>query len=614
MAKKKKKHYKPKADKKQVVNHGKAKKRNYTLIYLLIIIVLTFFAYSNSYKGDFLNWDDNVYITNSDLIKDISNTGIKNIFLEYHNSNYHPLTTISFAIQYKLSDGKPGLFHIINFIFHLLNTLLVFYLLFVITKRPEAAFIVSLFFGIHPMHVESVSWISEHKDLLYTFFYLLATIFYVYYVKNIKKLHYLLFAFILIGLSLLSKSAAVIFPLVLFLIDYYYKRKLSFRIILEKLPFLALSVFFGVMAIYSQKSDASINMLDYSLVDRLFLSCYALIFYIFKLFFPVGLSAMHYYPLKTGGFLPFGYYLSPLVILLLIYAVYKSSKFKRDLIFGLGFYLINLLLVIQIIPVGRAIVAERYSYVPYIGLFFIIGQFLVLVFDNRLSYSQKIKIPLIAILLLYTLLFTALTWNRNDVWKNTTVLLDDIIEEYPERGFAYYARANVKVNKQNTQGAYEDYNKAIMYDPDIANAYHSRALLQYTYKNDPIAAMNDYNKAIELSPEFVTAYNDRGSLKYRMGDYKGALEDYNIAIEKRPDYYLAIKNCGLAKYQLKDYQGAIENFNKVLEMKPDYAEVYYFLGYAKYDSEDKEGACADWQKALALGYAQANNKIQENCK
>jgi len=614
MAKKKKQHNKIQSQKTTALKHKTIVKKNYTLVYVVVIVLLTFIAYSNSFKGEFLNWDDNVYINNSELIKDFSSDGIQKMFTEYHNSNYHPLTTLSFGIQYRLSDEDPVFFHIINFILHLINTLLVFYLLLLISKRPEVAFIVSLFFGIHPMHVESVSWISEHKDLLYTFFYIGALISYVIYIRNTRRVLYLLLSLILFSLSLFSKSAAVIFPLALILFDYYYKRKLSITLIVEKVPFFTLSVIFGLLAIYSQQSDSSLDMLDYSLVDRLFLSAYAVVYYIFKLFVPSSLSAMHYYPLKSGNFLPFGYYLAPLLILLIIYAVRKSGKFKKELIFGLGFYLINLLLVIQIVPVGRAIVAERYTYVPYIGLFFIIGQFLIMVADNKFKSASKLKTPLIAILVLYAIIFTAISWNRNNVWKDSTNLLNDIIKKYPDRGFAYFARGNIRVNKKDVNGAYADYNKALELDPDIPNAYHSRALLQYTLKQDPVAAMNDYNKAIELSPEFITAYNDRGSLKYRMGDYQGALEDYNIAIDKKPDYYLAIKNCGLAKYQLKDYPGAIENFNLTLELKSDYSEVYYFRGYAKFDSGDKEGACSDWKQALDMGYTQARKKIEESCK
>ena len=155
---------KSKAKKSKSKNLQKEKlKPNKSKIFLLLslIIIFTAIVFSNTIKNDFIsNWDDNVYITNSDLINDISYDGIQKMFTEYHNSNYHPLTTLSFAIQYKFSDESPNLFHIINFIFHLLNTLLVFYLIFLISKRNEVAFIVSLFFVIHPMHVESVSWIS----------------------------------------------------------------------------------------------------------------------------------------------------------------------------------------------------------------------------------------------------------------------------------------------------------------------------------------------------------------------------------------------------------------------------------------------------------------------
>ena len=252
MASKKINNPKASAHQKHLAKAKKAGKKtsSYTrgsVLVLAGIILLTLIVFSNSIGNNFVtNWDDKGYLMDNGYIKVITPESIKAIFHSYYNGNYHPLTTISYALEYKFFGFNPKPFHIDNLIIHLLNIVLVFVLMQLLMGRIEASCIAALFFGIHPMHVESISWISERKDVLYTFFYLGALINYIYYLRaEHKKKRYFVMALVLFGLSLLSKSAAISFPVLLLLIDYYHDRKFDKKIVLEKLPFLSFSVAFG---------------------------------------------------------------------------------------------------------------------------------------------------------------------------------------------------------------------------------------------------------------------------------------------------------------------------------------------------------------------------------
>jgi hypothetical protein len=260
----------------------------------------------------------------------------------------------------------------------------------------EVAAITALFFAIHPMHVESVAWISERKDLLYSFFFIsgLST-YYEYIHATANRNKWYIYTILLFLCSLLSKSTAIIFPLMLLIFDYYFRRGWKKKVLFEKIPFFLLSLVFGVITILSQKSAGAINadlMPEYNLLQRFFVVCFTTSYYIVKLFLPFNLAVLHFAPTE----LPYYYYLSPLFLLLLALLVYRSRTMKRELIFGLLFYLAGVSLTSQVIPVGYTVVSERYSYIPYIGLFFILGCFYAAV-QNK-NYFVKLK-PIINYLL-----------------------------------------------------------------------------------------------------------------------------------------------------------------------------------------------------------------------
>ena len=225
------------------------------------------------------------------------------------------------------------------------------------------------------MHVESVAWISERKDVLYTLFYLLSLLTYLQYLKTNRKAKQYIILLLFFILSLLSKVAAVTLPVLLIAIDVYKKRKITVISLLEKLPFFLLSLLFGILTILSQKNVDAFNQIStsFSVIDKIFLFSYSIIFYIFKLIAPINLSAVYYFP-EVHKTLPWQYYASLPALLILLFFIIRKSSIRKEILFGVIFFLITISVMLQIVPVGTAHTAERYTYVPYLGLLFIAGQ------------------------------------------------------------------------------------------------------------------------------------------------------------------------------------------------------------------------------------------------
>ena len=476
----------------------------YSKFLLPVILILTAIVFYNSIRNDFINnWDDQAYVINNPLIKHLSWENLKIIFTTFSIGNYHPLTILSFALEYKLFGLNPFYNHFTNYILHLLNVILVYFFIKRFSGKYWLAAITSLFFALHPMHVESVAWILERKDLLYSFFFLLSLISYCKYKLSENKYSNLLWSLLWFILSLLSKPAAVCLPLVLVLIDYYIDKKFSWKSLVSKIHFFILSLAFGVITIYAQKSLNAISDINpsFNIIYRIFLVSYSSIYYLVKVFLPFNLSVLHYYPVKSGGMFPIEYYLALPAIILIIFGVVKARQFKRELVFGLLFYFITIALVLQLIPVGQSIVSERYSYIPTIGIFFIFGQFFSFVKDNKFSFSNKIKAFLPVLLVALTIVYSFQTYERIKYWKNGIVLFTDVIKKYPEEGFGWWGRGNSEIEKKDFKPALDDYNKSIL-----------------------------------LGSRDATLFTNRGIAKENLGDNDGAFLDFNAAIKIDSNY------------------------------------------------------------------------------
>ena len=277
---------------------------------LFIIILISFIAYAPALQNGFV-WDDDDYVRNNLLIQSID---LKEIFSQSLMGNYHPLTILVYSFEYHFFGLKESGYHAINLIFHFLNIILVFYAVYLLCEKFPVALVASLLFGIHPIHVESVAWVSELKDLLYTFFFLSAYIYYLKYLKDRQKIFYF-YSLLFLLLSLLSKAMAASFPLVLILTDYFKGNKINTKTLLEKIPFFALSLILGVVAVYAQKETGATDITVFPFPQRIVFACYGFIAYLLKLVLPLQLCAYYAYPIKTGSEVPPQYYFYVLLLL-----------------------------------------------------------------------------------------------------------------------------------------------------------------------------------------------------------------------------------------------------------------------------------------------------------
>ena len=624
--------------------------------YALLIAILTIVVFSNSLQNNFVkNFDDIIYTSAANNAKALTTKDIGTIFSSYVAGIYHPITVLSLAIETNLFGESAFHFHLINLMLHIFNVLLLFWFIYIFTKRLEIAVIVALFFGIHPMHVESVAWISERKDVLFTFFFLASLIAYLFYLKNDKNYSYLFYSLVFFLLSLLSKSAAVCLAPLIVLIDYYKERKFNYKIIIEKIPYFILAIIFGIVSMISQSAAGATSALTdfnfhFSFFDKIFLVSYSVMFYIIKLFAPFNLSAIHYYPLKTGGMLPFVYYLAPIGIICIIFLIFKFKKIRKDIVFGFLFFFISIVLVLQFIPVGYAIVAERYSYIPYIGLLFIAGKLYCDFTDNKFgNYSKTRRNYIIICISLFAISCSFLSFERNKVWKNGITLYDDIIEKNPKVGHCYWARGTGKLDMNDINGALADFNNAIKLNYKYPVAYNSRANC-YFEMDSLKQAIAGYSEAINIDDEYSMAYYNRGKAKQKFMDYAGSIDDYKKAIEYKVENIASAYNeMSYSQICVSDLQSALESvckameldhamastylinkarieflqknydvsfvdFNKAIDSNPNDQLAYYFRGLLKINRNDKNGACEDLSKSAELGYAKAKETMKLNCK
>jgi hypothetical protein len=532
---------------------------------LLLLVIVSFLAFIPSLNNDFVNWDDIVYIMNNDMITSFSWINLQKIFSTYFMGNYHPFILLSFSFDYNLFKLSPHGYHVHNLLLHIINTFLVYTFFFhLLKKNVNVAVTIALLFAIHPMHVESVAWVSERKDLLYTAYFFLSLIAYLLYLQRGKASLYFL-AILLFTFSLLSKAQAVTLPLVLFLVDYFLNRKFDWKTFLEKVPFLILSLLFGVVAIFAQQSNNFINPSGIPISDSLFYAPYGLFIYLIKFLLPFYQTAIYTYPITPAGTIPLYVYFSPIVIILFIAAIWKTWRSERYITFGLLFFLATIFPVLQFLPVGPALVAERYSYIPYIGLATIFAIAFWKMRPALAAQTRKIT-DIVAVLLI--ILFTILTWNRNLVWKDSVTLWTDVMNKNPECIDAYINRAFIYNEHKQYEEALKDLSDGLLVDSTNFSMYKSKGIIyERTGKYD--LALSNFSKAIRYKPEEVKTYLLRGILYTdKFAKYDSGIADFKKYLTRYPDDINATFNLGVANYNKGNYDTARSYCLKVLKLNP----------------------------------------------
>ncbi len=571
------------------------------IIGLLAISLLTIICFYPVDQKEFTNWDDQTFITQNQLLRDFSPVGLWGIFSSHDNYLYMPLTTLSRALIYHIMGPEPSAFQWFNLLLHVINLVLVYVLFRGLTAGKNIALITCLLFAVHPWRTEPVSWTIGGVYLLSTTFFLAALIQYLKFLRDHQWKYYWVSLLATTG-ALLSSFYAVSLPLVIVLVDMLRHRPLTKRILLEKLPFFGISVLFGIIAVVVMEEPGSLQKAR-SFTEGILFGAYGYIHYIYQFLWPLNLSAFYPYPDQQQEWLPWIYYAAPLLMLGVLGLSIFYGKTGRLWAWGMLLYSVSILLFLKfsfLDPYGKYIAADRYTYIPSLGLSFAAA----VLFDqmiSRLSFKQRsYKIPLYIGLGIFAMILVVVSYQRNKIWQNSETLWTSVIEAYPRVRLAYNNRANHRLYRQNNfEQAMKDYNKAIEIAPKYAPAYLNRGNA-YSMTNQYDKAMADFDRSISLDPGNYKAYSNKGNAYWMQQRLPEALQAYNKALEIHPENKSTLVNRGNVLTSLGQYEKALADYHKAIKLYPDYASAYFNRGNFYKDTGRPELAIRDFNRTLQL--------------
>lgn len=601
---------------KQNTQNIQSKPTLYQKLAVVGALLLCFIVYLPALKNDVTNWDDGLYVTDNQFITELNSETLNSIFFAPETrvwvGNYHPLTMLSLSVDYQFAKNKtttkvnndklqenpkfdPFAFHFTNVILHIINTLLVFVFVFLLLQNFEIAFIAAILFAVNALHVESVAWISERKDVLYTMFFLLSLITYLKYIKSNK---YILLAvsFLCFFLSLLSKGQAVSLAVTLVLLDWFTGRKmLSIKVLIEKIPFFILSLVFGIIAIKAQ-NDVFMEKTDFQYYHQILFGLYGYGMYVVKLLVPFGLSAYYPYPNPNfeAVFQPKFFFFTILAIAI-VSAFFYFLKKSKNIAFGIAFFSINIFLVLQFFPVGSAIMADRYVYLPSVG-FFVIVAYLFVTFALK---SEKLKSLSIGILSFYVLFLSIQTILQCRVWQNSVSLWENITKSAPFSAVAWSNLGGAYDATGNIENAQLAFSKAIEYKSDFYRAWNNLGSAHYKLGKKENAIKN-FTQAIAYKSDNYEMYYNRGLAFRDLNKHKEAISDFDKAIELNSNFGEAFYNRGISKEVLGEFASALSDYNRGITLLPNFANLYYSRAHVKGITNDFTGAIPDFDKAIEL--------------
>ncbi|MDR2449710.1 MAG: glycosyltransferase family 39 protein [Prevotellaceae bacterium] len=633
----------------------------YKYVFLAAIVVVTAALYfPSSLENNFTRyWDDETIVVQNEDIRSLSWEHLGNMFTRSYYDMYCPVKILSHTLDYQLFELNPAGYHLTSLLYHLINILLLFTLIRVMLKSTPAALLAALAYALHPTAVETVSWVTGRGDLLYALFAFPALTYYVKYLTQGRKRKYFLFTFLFFVLSGLSKPTAMTLPVTLFVFDWYYKRKVfSKEVILEKVPFLAISVVLGILSIALRGSGAPeiSGFLEFfkSYKGYLFIT-YPLAFYMVKFVFPLPLSFI--YPHVSYYFynrlmLPALVWLSPFILLAALIVIFKAKTMRRPLVFGGLFYFTTIFSTLQIIPIVAVSAHDRYFYVPIFGfLFFTAWLYTYFKQENRM---KALRIYVTAILAV-SAAFAYISFDRAKIWKSTVTLFEDVIKKQPRFIEGYDKMSEhyfIVAYNRSAAGDYEnaagDFRNAIAWakvtlkkrdnypgeylrlvkchlalnEPDSAMIYAPYAVKSAGNMQQMLEACGlkgyldmragryadavaDYDMLLKYNPNAVNDLFQRAVAKMSMQQYEPALADFGRVLQLQPNEANAHVNVGRIYANMNRVELAMEHINRALQINPEHPDAYFMRGTFYFQMGQRAAAKADFNKANSLGYPEA---------
>jgi tetratricopeptide (TPR) repeat protein len=635
----------------------------FTGIVLIFLAVIVWIAFGRTLSSDFVGYDDQSYVVRNPIVTNgLTLDGIQWAFTHVHATNWHPLTTISHMLDCQLYGLQPWGHHLTNILLHAAASVLLFFALRKLTGDLWPSLLVAAVFAVHPLHVESVAWVSERKDVLSGVFFMLTLWAYGSYARgNSARSFWYITVLVLFALGLMCKPTLVTVPFVLLLLDYWplgrtqssasWGRGISRRrwlwLVVEKLPLFVLSAASCVATLLAQKQalDASLKP---PLVERVGNALISYVVYVGQMIWPARLAVLYPYP---EGNLKVSHVILALLLLLIISTGFFLWRTKYPfLLTGWLWYLGMLVPMIGIIQVGSQVRADRYTYLPQIGLYLLVAWSAMEFF--RQSRRSRVILASAGLLIITALItrsyFQTSYWQDTEtLWKHAVATTSNnyiasnnlaqflfqsgrfdeaIIESQkalkikPDLAAAHNNLGAALVeNQRNGDGARRQdgavdeaivhYRRALQIKPDFAQAWSNlgTALLLRKQVDEAIA---NYQKALQIDPNFAEARYSLGNAFLAEGKYSESIATYEIAIRVRPDYFEAHYNLGRALAAIGKSEDALKEFNEALRINGDSAQVHCALGSLLPRMGHREEAIAHLTEALRLKPDYENAKRQ----
>ncbi len=571
---------------------------NILIMLLLSLANLILYWYVQNFE--FIIYDDYAYVVSNPMVQNgLTMDGLKWAFTAFdHNAPmWHPLTWLSLMLDKQFYGMNAGGFHWTNLFFHMANTLLLFFTLRRMTDAFWRSAFVATLFAVHPLHIESVAWISERKDVLCMFFWLLATWSYLHY---IERLHYRWYFFTLMSfvLALMAKPMAVTFPFVLLLLDYWplcrFRRQAqgiqcgirhrmassrsfqrsAFSLFMEKVPFFLVSLLTSIVTFLAQESGEAVqSLIKVPLTLRAANALVAYLTYIEKTVWPHDLAV--FYPLPNAW--PLWQIVFAFVLVIGITAtIAHLSKNHPYLFTGWFWYVGTLVPVIGLVQVGSQSMADRYTYIPLTGLFIIIAWGAADIFSKRSSLN--IYLYLLSASLICA--FMVVSWFQIHYWQNSVTLFKHALAATKESPMAHNSLGVALRMRGDSRGAEFHFKEALRIRPRFAEAHANLGIMDYEHHKLDLAATH-FREAIRISPRYEDAHFNLGNVYLRQEKYSEAAAEYNLVLGGNPDHAEAHNYLGVALICQNNIEGAIGEFAAALRIEPKYAKARINLSNAR---------------------------------
>jgi tetratricopeptide (TPR) repeat protein len=542
--------------------------------FLLALLVLI--AFYPGLSGQFVMLDDHKYVTSNSNIQNFSWQTIAWAFTSFDVSNWHPVTWLSLVLDYRFYKLEPFGYHLTSLVFHILNTLLVFLVLFRMTGAFWRSLAVAVLFGIHPLRVESVSWVSERKDVLSAFFWLLTMAAYLRYVRLKSVASYVLMAFTF-SLGLMSKPVLVTLPAVLLLIDYWPLKRLNWPAVWEKLPLAALSVAGMVLTFVAQKEGGAVQIDPIPFFERTANAIVSYVQYLRLTVWPHNLSPWYSHPSLEGPPLSPMHVAGAAAFLVGITALLLHKNLRKSILpVGWFWYLGTLVPMIGILQVGRQGMADRYTYIPHIGLMILLVWGIAAL---PIWKSSRVRIIGFAVAVGITVTLTTLSWKQTVVWQNSLNLWSFTAERSPYSFIAHQGLGFRLRRLGRNDEAIIALEHASALRPEISSVHSMLGDLLTKEKHFDIA-LTHYQEAAALEPDSARNHYKLGLTRIRLGEWQAARGPLEQAITIKPNYAEAHYNLGRYWLASGNPAEAANEFEMALSIRPDYHSARRYLNRA----------------------------------